>query len=408
MAARWENWSGSVVSEPVRLEAPADEQGIVAAVRQAAAGGLNLRVAGTGHSFLPLVAADGVILDLAGYAGLDGHDPALHTAVVRSGTKLHALGELLHPLGLAMENMGDVDVQAVAGAVGTGTHGTGPTFGNIPTQVAALRLVTAGGEIVTCSEREEPDLFHAARVSLGMLGVISTLTMQLVPAFRLHERVWREPVADTLAKLDQRIAENEHYEFFWYPSLDVTECKTLNTTTLTPEELPPQQRRATGMAGLAENIGDQAGERIGWSHQIIPSERTRKFNEMEYSVPAELGPACFAAVRERMRSHHPDVVWPVEYRTLRADDSWLSNAYGRATVTLSIHQDARLPFEPFFRDIETIFAAHAGRPHWGKIHYRTRSDLTALYPQFEQFIALRRRLDPEGRFLNDFLRPLFA
>jgi FAD/FMN-containing dehydrogenase len=293
--------------------------------------------------------------------------------------------------GLAMENLGDVDVQSLAGAIGTGTHGTGRTFRNISSQVSALRIVTADGDVRACSEEQEPDLFGAARVSMGMFGVFSLIGLRLVPAFRLHERVWRLPIGECLDRLDRFITRNQRFEFFWYPTSDEAECKSLNRTEALPEELPEIE-----------------GERIGWSAQVLPSVRRILFNEMEYAMPAEAGVACFHKVRSRMLARHPEVRWPVEYRTLAEDNAWLSPAYGRATVTISIHHDARLPFEPFFSDIEPIFLAHGGRPHWGKIHGLKSIALRDLYPKWEAFVALRQSMDPDGRFMNTYLQGLFG
>ena len=212
-----------------------------------------------------------------------------------------------------------------------------------------------------------------------------------MPAYRLHERVTRGPVEEVLASLDERIAANRHFEFFYFPKHDFAEVKTLNPTEAEPDDLP-----------------DRKGERIGWSADVLPSVREERFNEMEYAVPAAAGPACFAAARERLRTRHPDVTWPVEYRTLAADDAMLSPAHGRETVTISIHRDGSKPFREVFADVEAIFRDHEGRPHWGKIHTRSAEELAKLYPDWERFHALRRRLDPEGRFLNAHLRELFG
>lgn len=405
---QWTNWSGSVSAAPAALERPASETEICALVRRAGAEGRSVRVCGTGHSFMPLVATDGVIVSLDGWKGVAAQDPLAGTVTLRGGTKLHDAGALLFDRGLAMPNLGDVDVQSIAGAVSTGTHGTGRTMGNISTQVMGVRLVTAAGDVVTWTEEGEPDLLRAARVSLGMLGVLSAVTLRPVPAYRLHERVWQEPVAETLERLEERIAANVRYEFFWFPQSDTTECKTLNPTDR-PADADEDELAIGTPAGPVEAVRSPATrERTGWSARIIPSIRERRFNELEYAVPAEHGPACFRAVRERMQRDHTDVRWPVEYRTLAADDSWLSPAHGRDTVTISIHQDARLPYAAFFMDIEQIFTAVGGRPHWGKIHTRTADDLSPHYPRWHDFLRLRAELDPGGRFLNPHLRGVFG
>jgi FAD/FMN-containing dehydrogenase len=391
MPMEWSNWSGSVRCRPHGLEMPASEDEIVRVVRAAIREGRSMRVAGTGHSFTPLVATTGTLISLDHWQGLEACARSDGSAMVRSGTKLGALGAMLLEQGLAMENLGDVDVQSLAGAIGTGTHGTGRTFRNISSQVSRLRIVMADGEVRECSEEHEPELFRAARVSMGMLGVISVIGLRLVPAFRLHERIWRLPIEECLDRLDHFIAKNERFEFFWYPKSDEAECKSLNSTVALPEQVPEIE-----------------GERVGWSAQILPSVRRILFNEMEYAIPADAGAACLREVRSRMLVQHPDVRWPVEYRTLAEDDAWLSPAYGRATVTISIHHDARFPYTPFFDDIEPIFLAYGGRPHWGKIHSLKSRELRDLYPKWELFTTLRRNLDPDGRFLNDYLRDVFA
>ena len=390
-SAPWTNWSGRVRCQPAEGARPKSEEEVASLVKRAAAQGLRVRVAGSGHSFMPVVATDGLLLSLEELAGIESHDLSRAQATVRAGTVLTALGAPLRALGLAMANLGDVDVQALGGAFGTGTHGTGRGLGSLSTQVVGLRGVDARGEIVEWSDASEPERMDAARVSLGLLCVVTALRLQLVPAYRLHERTWRSGLDPAMELLDARIRENRHYEFFWLPSLDRFEHKALNPTQAAADDLP-----------------DAPGERIGHSARIIPSVRELKFNEMEYSVPASQGRECFLAVREQMRSAHPEVVWPVEYRTLRADETWLGTASGRETVTLSVHQDARIAPDAFFRDIESIFASHGGRPHWGKLHWRSAGDLRALYPRYDDFVALRRELDPEGRFLNEHLEALLA
>jgi len=369
---------------------PGNEPEIQALVREAASQGRVLRVVGTGHSFTPLVESDGLVVSLDRFAGIDSIDAASQEARIRGGTKLHALGAPLREAGLAMRNLGDIDVQSLAGALSTGTHGTGPSLANLPSQLRALRLICGSGEELECSGEIEPDLFHAARVSLGALGVITTVTLGLVPAYRLHERIWRTDLDTVMAQLDEHVTANRHFEFFWFPRHDFAELKALNPSSAAPSTLP-----------------DREGERIGWSADVLPSARDLKFNEMEYAVPAADGPACMKALAERIRARHPEVSWPVEYRTLAADDAWLSPAHGRDTVTISVHQDGRHPFRAFFSDVEDIFREFAGRPHWGKIHTRSAAELQSLYEHWDDFHAVRRRVDPGGVFLNRYLRELF-
>jgi FAD/FMN-containing dehydrogenase len=387
----WTNWAGSVSCAPAGLPAPKSEAEIASLVRRAAAEGRSVRVVGTGHSFTPLVATSGYVVSLDDWAGIESHDASLLEATVRAGTKLHALGEALLALGLATANLGDIDVQSLGGALGTGTHGTGRSLPNLSAQVASLRLVLASGEVVECSAERDADLWRAARVSFGALGVISAARFRLLPAYRLHERVGRASLEEALERLPEAIAANRHFELFWFPARDRVETKAINPTAAEPASLAGRKY-----------------ERIDWSCRILPSVRELKFNEMEYSVPAEAGLACMRAVAARMRTRWSDVQWPVEYRTLRADDAWLSTAHGRETVTISIHQDASLPWHELFGDLEAIFREYAGRPHWGKLHTLGAAELAGLYPRFGDFCALRRRLDPAGVFLNEHLRKLLG
>ncbi len=389
--ASWTSWSGRVRCTPAEIARPKSHDEVRALVARAAATGRRVRVAGSGHSFSSVVATDGLLLSLEELSGIESCSESDRRATVGTGTVLHDVGPPLRERGLAMENLGDVDVQALGGAFGTGTHGTGRTLGSISTRVVAARGVDARGETFEWSEAGEPERMNALRVSLGTLGVVTSLELQLVRAYCLHERTWHGGLDDAMQQLSSRIQDNRHYEFFWLPTLDRFDHKTLNPTEAEPDDLP-----------------DAPGERIGHSADIIPSLREFKFNEMEYSVPAERGAECFLELRARMRDAHGDVAWPVEFRTLRRDDTWMGTASGRDSVTISVHQDARVSPDAFFRDVEEIFARYAGRPHWGKLHWRTARQLRELYPGYARFAALRRELDPEGRFLNPHLESLFV
>lgn len=394
----WRNWSGSVVCTPQRVVAPRDEAEIAARVAAPDAG--VVRVAGTGHSFTPLCATDGTLLSLDGMQGMIAANPGASAATFWAGTKIHQMGAPLLGAGLAMANMGDIDRQALAGAVGTGTHGTGATLGSIATQVAGLRLVLASGDLLDCSQEREPEIFTAARVAFGALGVVTRVTLRVLPAYRLHERTWVASFDECMAQLPSLVRDNRHFEFFWSPQQDVCAMKSLNPTEAERLDVAPPP---DVFGGIARYV---APERIDWSYRIFPSERTILFNEMEFAVPAAQGPDCLRELRAMMQARHPDVSWPIEYRTLHADDIPLSPAHGRATVTISIHQAAELPHAAFFADAEAIFRNHRGRPHWGKMHAHTARELRDLYPQWDAFLAVRERVDPHGRFLSPYLRAL--
>lgn len=396
MGSTWSNWSGAVVCTPDAIVFPRDEAEVAGVVRDADDAGNVVRIVGTGHSSTGIVGTDDVLMSLDRLSGLAGHDRETHRARLYAGTKIRAAGALLLEAGLGMENMGDIDVQAIAGAVGTGTHGTGCTLGNIPSRVTGIRLVDGRGDLVDC-DGSDPDLLRAARVAIGALGIFTEVEIQCLPAFRLHEKTWVEPFEETMERLDERIEANRSYEFFWMPVNDRAYNKTLNVTD-----------RDTAAGNPRSSIGSE-GERVGWSPHIIPSVRENKFHEMEYAIPAEAGPEAFRRIRERFLEKHADSVqWPVEYRTVAADDAMLSPHGGRASVTVSLHQAAHLPYREFFDDIQTIFWEYDGRPHWGKYNTMTRDQLKAVYPEWDAFAAIREGLDPGGRFLSPYLRSLFA
>ena len=397
----WRNWSGNVIATPGSVAAPSSETEIIGLIRRASREQQGIRVAGSGHSFTPLCATEDILVSLDGFQGTPSIDPRKGQARVVAGTKISQLGVPLLKAGVALENQGDVDYQSAAGAISTGTHGTGSAFGSLSTQVTTLRLILASGEIITCSEAADPDMFKAAQVSLGLLGLVSQVTFRVVPAYRLRERTWVAGVESCLAEFDSLDQSNRHVEFFWVPATDKCALKALSATEEEPRGVAPEDLAPPGT--IERYV---LPERVDWSHRIFPSERKVLFNEMEFAVPHASGRECFAEIRELMLGRHRNVRWAVEYRTQKADDIYLSPAYQRNVVTISVHQAAELPYEPFFNDVEMIFRNHRGRPHWGKIHSHTAKELGELYPKWARFLEIRDHLDPQGRFLNPYLRRL--
>jgi FAD/FMN-containing dehydrogenase len=388
----WTNWAGAISSVPRRIVRPRSEDELATAVAESTDCGETVRVAGSGHSFVPLCVADGgTLISLENLSGVISADGEARQAVVWAGSRIFELGEPLRAAGLAMTTMGDIDRQAIAGAIATGTHGTGYTVQSIPNQVVGMRIVTAGGGVRDLDLARDGDAMRAARVSLGALGVVSQVRLGLVPAFRLHEHTWFEAPDECMARLEERIHATRHFEFFWMPVKDACFMKTLQPTEKEVDPMP-----------------DRKGERIDWSDRVFPSERNVKFNEIEFSMAAEEGPACFAELRALLLGAYRGVVeWPLEYRTVAADDIYLSPAYGRRTVSISAHQGAELPHEAFFREVEAIFRAHGARPHWGKWHTHRAAGLRALYPRWDDFQRVRSEMDPRGVFMNGYLRGLF-
>jgi FAD/FMN-containing dehydrogenase len=359
-------------------------------VAAAAQRGETIRVAGSGHSFTALCEADGgALISLDGLRGVVAVDGAAGEARVRAGTKLWEIGEPLRRAGFAMANMGDIDRQSLAGAISTGTHGTGRELGNLSSQVCGLRIVGPEGKVRDLAGVEA---LRAARLALGALGVLSEVRLRVLPAYRLHEKTWTASPAECLAELDELIAGNRHFEFFWDPTRDRCLMKALNPTSREPDAMP-----------------EDRWQRIDHSDRVFPTPRETLFNEIEFSLPAAAGPACFEELRALMLGRWVGrVAWPLEYRTLASDDAFLSPAHDRETVAISAHQAAELPYEEFFADVEAVFRGHGGRPHWGKVHALGANDLAGLYPRWSDFQEERERVDPGGVFLNRHLRRLFV
>lgn len=387
----WKNWSGSVICNPRASERPQTEFDLMDLVRRANKEDWTVRLAGSGHSFTPLCATDGMTVSMADMKGVIDIDREARQATVLGGTKMRHMHVPLREAGLAMENLSDIDRQAIAGAIATGTHGTGKGIGSISGQVTGLRLLTASGDMLECSMDKDPDVFRAAQVSLGSLGIVVDVRMQFMDTYRLHEKSWISTFDECFSTLEESIKNNRHFEFFWVSQRDGCMNKTLNITEEMPDEMP-----------------DNENERIDHSDIVFPSVRSRRFNEIEYSVPEEHGPDCLLELRELMMGKHSDVVMPLEYRTVAAEDAYLSMAHGRDTVTISAHQLAELPHQVFFADVEAVFRNHQGRPHWGKIHTLKAKELAELYPKWDSFLKVREQLDPEGRFMNKHLKELFG
>ncbi|MFC4307467.1 D-arabinono-1,4-lactone oxidase [Steroidobacter flavus] len=365
---------------------PATADAVCVYVRDAAARSRKIRVAGSGHSSSPLVETPDILMSTRDHRGLIDYDLTTSRATVGAGTVLQDLGQILHGVGLGMQNLGDVDTQTIAGVISTGTHGSGRKLQNISATLIGVRMVTGTGEIVDWSTENEPDLINAARVSMGLLGIFTAVTLQLQPAYRLRRREYSVRTDDCLAHLDELADAHRNFDFYWYPRRDEVKLRTLHP----PEDPVPDLPYARCLP-----------EQEGYGHEIIARERQLKFDELEYFVPAEAGPACFREVRRRILEHHrKQVAWRVLYRLIAKDEGFLSPVHGRDSVAISLHQNATLPYQEYFDDLEPILRAHDGRPHWGKKHSLHGTALAALYPRWNDFMTLRRRLDPQGVFLT--------
>jgi FAD-linked oxidoreductase len=431
VGGKWSNWSGKVRFRPRETVAPKDEVDLAAAVRKAEG---HVRFPGNGHSCTPLDVTDGTLIDLSAFTGLKGFDPGREVATIAAATPMWGVGSLLHPLGYALKNMADIDRQTLGGAIATSTHGTGRALGSLSAEVASFRLLTVNGEVIHCSPEENADIYHAGRTSLGLLGVMTEIDMKLRPVYKLQRKYFISPIDKLFRQLDGLTKANRHFEFFWFPLSEMAVCKALNEsearapTRHSARTLSARGERRRGreyvfagcnealryMPGLAGPMHRflsafmPRGEKVRWSHEIFPSPRTVRFNEMEYAVPYEKGAEAVREIAELIRKKKISTGFPIEFRTVAADDVWLSPFYDRESAMIGVHQYHKVDTGPLFDACEAILKSYGGRPHWGKMHTLTRADAEALYPKFEEFRAVRQRLDPKGKFLNEHLGALFG
>jgi FAD/FMN-containing dehydrogenase len=394
MNSEFSNWSGSLRFTPGRLAQPSSEDELAQLVRNGAGQGRTVRVAGAGHSSMPLVETPGILVSLEKLKGVTTLDVKRCRATILPGMSVEEANSALLALGLAMHNTGDVDVQLVSGAIGTGTHGSGIELGNLSWMLAGMRMVTAEGDVREFSVDDDPEFLDAARVALGTLGIFSALTLQLQPAYKLLRHEWCADIDQVFAHFDELVDGNRHFDMYWYPRSDEVKLRTANQPGYGMTDLP-----------WAKRLKEEAG----WVGEVLPRHRTLKFEEMEYAVPVAAGLDCFKEVRRRVLDRHRQHVgWRVLYRTVAADGGWLSPFQGRASATIAILQNVGLEYWPYFNDIEPIFRAYGGRPHWGKKHTLKAADLRPLYPRWDDFLRLRAQLDPAGTFLNPYLKELFG
>ena len=424
----WRNWARTESVRPQRVEFPPTVAAVQRAVVAAAAQRIPVKAVGAGHSFTGIAVAPGALLELRDLSGLVSVDVDRGRVTLLAGTRLHRVPALLAPFGLAMENLGDIDRQSIAGAISTGTHGTGARFGGLAAQVVGATLVTASGDLLTVSEDENPELVPAVALGLGALGILVDVTLQCVPAYVLHAMEQPEPLDDVLTALDDRVAAADHFEFYWFPHTDRAMTKT---NMRLPEGAPRhplspvgkwiddtlvgsglhQVACSTGRAipALVPTI-NRVSARI-WgdreftdaSARVFATSRSVRFREMEYALPAANIRPAFEALRALIDDRGWRIGFPVEVRFAAADDRWLSTAHGRASGYIAVHRYWREDPTEYFEEVEQIMLAFEGRPHWGKMHTLDAAALRERLPRFDDFVALRDRLDPERLFRNPYL-----
>jgi L-gulono-1,4-lactone dehydrogenase len=426
---QWRNWAGNQAAWPAEVAQAKDVGDVATVVASAAARGLRVRPVGAGHSFTPAAVTDGVMLRLDHLTGVTAIERATGRVRVLAGTRLRHLSPALEAAGLALPNLGDIDRQSVSGAIATGTHGTGARLHGIASAVTGLTLVLADGSVLECSADQHADVFEAARVGLGALGVVTEVELQCVPAFRLHAVERPEPLMPLLERLQDEAEGNDHFELYWFPHTDRALTKRNNQVEEGADfagSLPgwrawvDDELLANGVFELANRMGARwpavvprlarvtaralaAREFSDTSWRVFCSHRAVRFVESEYAVPRAAVGDVLLELRDWVDRHDEALPFPVEVRFLAADDVWLSTAYQRDTAYVAVHQYHRMEHARYFTAFEAIVAEHAGRPHWGKLHTLDASRLRPLYPRFDDFLAVRRRLDPTGVFRNAYL-----
>lgn len=420
--AQWQNWSGGQKATPANILYPESEDALARAIRESTG---EVRAFGGGHSFSPAVPTKGTLVSLEALNGLVDHDAAMLTATLRAGTRIAAVGPLLQGVGQGLLNEADINLQSLGGALSTATHGTGRQLQCYSATVKKLRLVLADGSISECSPEKDNELFQAARVAIGSVGIISQATVQNRAAYRLCEQVNVMSTEAAMQALERERDQHRHMEFFAFPFGGKAIVKRMDITDAAPT---PPEKSAIDENELLDFAADTVRKhpwtnrwwqkligafvsdsvRVGRSWEVFPSPRTVAFNEMEYAVPAERGLECFREVLDVMQKNEVPVFFPIEFRYVAADDCWMSPFYQRASATISVHQYHKQDYRDFFRLVEPVFWKYQGRPHWGKLHTLGSAQLRALYPRFDDFVQVRHRADPSGRFLNDYARRLFT
>jgi FAD-linked oxidoreductase len=423
----WRNWAGDQACSPATVEHPGTRSEVAEAVARAREAGRTVRVAGAGHSFTDAVLTDGTLLSLDRMRRVIDIDRPSGLVRVEGGISLRELSDALYDEGLAFENLGDIDVQSIAGATATGTHGTGGRLRNISAGLHAVELTLADGSRLEVSAQDDADAWRAARVSLGALGVVTAVTLQAVPAFTLEGVDSTAPLDDVLDGLDDLVAKNDHFELYSFPHSPLALTRANNRVDGPPR--PPSRAREWMDEVLLRNyvfgLACRAGRR---SHRLIPSlnrllsrasgtsrkvdrsylvfasPRLVRFTEMEYAIPRARAAEALRLVRAGVEERGFAVPFPIEMRFVAPDDALLSTAGGRDTAYIAVHMYNGMAWEPYFRMVEEIMDSLEGRPHWGKRHFQTAATLERRYPEWERFNAVRRRLDPEGLFANGYVR----
>lgn len=416
--------------QPKELLKPTSEEEIIEIIKKANQENRNVRVVGSYHSWTNLVVAEDILVSLDNWQGVIKIDEANNWAEIKAGTKLHRATHELHQAGFALANLGDIDVQSIAGALSTGTHGTGKEFGTLATQLIEVTLITGKGDLITCSENQHPEIFKAAQISLGALGIITRMKLKIVPQYKLEYVSKLAYLDDMIDNFHQYNSENRNYEFYWFPHTNKVQLKLVNTTDL-PIKSGGFSRSVNDI--VVENMGYSVlsnlsrtfkpvtrwltnfsanyvpkGRWINYSHKIFATKRWVHFYEMEYNVPEENFPNCIREIQQWITNNDYRVHMPLEVRYVKADDILISPANGRNCIYIAVHQFIGMEYKPYFEAVEKIFLKYGGRPHFGKMNTLTNVDFEKIHPHWSTFKNIRKQLDPNGVMLNKYLKQIFG
>ena len=426
----WANWARTVKCRAACLFYPKTEDELKNIVLQAVQEGKTIRVVGEGHSFSPLIETDAYIVSLRCLSGLIAVDKEAQIATAWAGMSIKNCNQALYEQGMAMINLGDIDVQSLAGATATGTHGTGMEFGNLSSEIVSFRLLTASGEFLDCSAEQNSDIFAAGRIGLGVLGIITQITFNIIPAYKLEYISKAGLFEETMPQIAQYNQENRNFEYYYFPYSDTLQLKISNVTDKPIKHNPVLAYlndvvMENTVFGLVTKIGSifpalkkvisrsiaqtfPKGTTIHYSHKVYATVRQVRFKEMEYNIPLEYFDACMREVKATIEAQDFFVFFPIECRFVKGDDCWLSPAYQRNSAYIAVHTLPTMSHQPYFDAMEAIFKRYNGRPHWGKMHTRSAVDLAPAYERWDDFLALRAQLDPQGLFLNPYTKRLFG
>lgn len=422
-ALPWKNWSGSQICHPQNRKAPASLEALQNLVKDTKG---VIRPVGSGHSFMPLVPTDDTILSLSRLSGVIKTNDENKQATIWAGTRLGEIGKPLADAGQALLNMPDIDEQSLAGSIATATHGTGAQLGCMSSFVKELELVTASGDVITCSDRQNQEVFNAARVSMGALGVVSKVTMANTDLYKLKRETTWLPIEEILENTETWADENRNFEFFYIPfsGMGFIDIQNVTDEPVSATEKLDQNDGAEDLKTLRDLLSWSPKIRelvmgtymktiskevtVANSWQNYASERNVRFNEMEYHLPRENMIPAFKEIRQLVESQFPEVFFPFEVRYIKSDDIWLSPFYGRETCSIAVHRYYAEDYKPFFKAVEPIFKKYNGRPHWGKLNTLNTAELKAHYKHWDDFNEIRAQLDPNGKFLNSYLKSLFV